>query len=106
MKEAMFYSREDDMKVRCSLCAHNCLIRQGRRGVCGVRENSNGVLYSLVYGKLIAMNIDPIEKKPLFHFLPSSASLSIAAEGCNFRCMHCQNFDISQHPKDHAEYSG
>jgi len=97
MKEAMFYTKEDKQKVKCSLCAHNCLIHEGKRGICGVRENSGGILYSLVYGKLISMNVDPIEKKPLFHFLPSTISLSIASTGCNFRCLHCQNFDISQH---------
>ncbi len=106
MKEAMFYSREDDLKVRCALCSHNCLINDGKRGVCAVRVNTGGVLNSMVYGKLIAMNVDPIEKKPLFHFHPASTSLSIAAEGCNFRCMHCQNFDISQHPREHNDIQG
>ncbi|HDK41253.1 MAG TPA: AmmeMemoRadiSam system radical SAM enzyme, partial [Nitrospirae bacterium] len=92
--------------VKCALCAHRCVIAEGRRGKCGVRENRKGVLYSLVYGKLIAMNIDPIEKKPLFHFYPSSVSFSIATVGCNFRCMHCQNYDISQNPKHHNAIEG
>lgn len=106
MKEAKFYSKENKQKVRCSLCAHNCLIQKSKRGICGARENRDGVLYSLVYGKLIAMNVDPIEKKPLFHFLPSSSSYSIATTGCNFKCMHCQNFDISQHPKNYPDIPG
>jgi pyruvate formate lyase activating enzyme len=71
----------------------------GKRGICGVRENRDGKLYSLVYGKAIAVNIDPIEKKPFFHFLPGSYSLSIATVGCNYSCKNCQNFDISQAPK-------
>ncbi|MCE5194523.1 MAG: AmmeMemoRadiSam system radical SAM enzyme [Nitrospiraceae bacterium] len=99
MKEAMFYERLEDKKVRCFLCAHNCQISNGKRGICYVRENIEGRLYSLVYGRLISINIDPIEKKPLFHFLPGSKSLSIAAAGCNFRCGHCQNYEISQYPR-------
>lgn len=106
MKEAMFYSKEEKSNVRCYLCAHHCLIHEGRRGICGARENRKGLLYSLVYGKLVAMNVDPVEKKPLFHFLPSSTSLSIATAGCNFKCLHCQNFDISQHTKEHADIPG
>ncbi|MBI5196731.1 MAG: AmmeMemoRadiSam system radical SAM enzyme [Nitrospirae bacterium] len=100
MKEAMFYKKLKDGKVQCFLCAHHCVISDGRRGICGVRENKGGALYSLVYGKIISMNIDPIEKKPLFHFHPASKSFSIATVGCNFRCMHCQNYDISQYPKN------
>lgn len=100
MKTAMFQQVEAEKKVRCGLCSHRCLIQEGRRGICGVRENRDGVLYTLVYDKLIARNIDPIEKKPLFHFLPSSLSYSIATPGCNFRCLHCQNADISQLPRD------
>jgi pyruvate formate lyase activating enzyme len=98
MKEAMQYERLQDADVRCHLCAHNCLIHNGHRGICAVRENREGTLYSLVYGKVISMNIDPIEKKPLFHFLPGSTSFSIATVGCNFRCKHCQNYEISQLP--------
>ncbi len=100
MKTAMFQRLEAGKKVRCGLCSHRCLIQDGRRGLCGVRENRDGVLYTLVYDKLIARNIDPIEKKPLFHFFPSSLSYSIATPGCNFRCLHCQNADISQLPRD------
>lgn len=100
MKEAVFYEKLRDNKVQCNLCNHRCTIHDGKRGICGVRENQSGVLMSLVYGKLIARNIDPIEKKPLFHFYPGSLSYSIATVGCNFRCLFCQNADISQMPND------
>ncbi len=99
MHEAMFYEKEADRKVRCGLCCHRCLIGPGRRGICGVRENREGTLYSLVYGKVVSRNLDPIEKKPLFHFLPGTTSYSIATVGCNFRCQHCQNWQISQYPR-------
>jgi pyruvate formate lyase activating enzyme len=100
MKTAMFQEAREGGKVKCSLCCHRCLISPGKRGICAVRENRDGVLYSLVYDKVIARNVDPIEKKPLFHFLPGSRSFSIATPGCNFRCRHCQNADISQLPQD------
>lgn len=96
----MLYEKLDNEDVKCSLCSHNCLIHHDKRGICGVRENRDGTLYSLVYGKVVSLNIDPIEKKPLFHFLPGSTSLSIATVGCNFRCRHCQNFEISQYPHE------
>ncbi|HMN03728.1 MULTISPECIES: AmmeMemoRadiSam system radical SAM enzyme [Geobacter] len=98
MREAMFYERLNDNLVRCGLCRHRCQIGDGARGICAVRENRGGTLYSLVYGKLVAENVDPIEKKPLFHVLPGSRSFSIATVGCNFRCRHCQNYSISQVP--------
>lgn len=101
MKIAMFQETKEGKKVKCGLCSHRCLIAPGKRGICWVRENTDGTLYSLVYNKVIAQNIDPIEKKPLFHFQPGSLSYSIATPGCNFRCMHCQNADISQMPRDH-----
>jgi pyruvate formate lyase activating enzyme len=101
MKEARFWESLDDQKVHCHLCAHECQIDPGKRGICRVRENRNGTLYSLVYGRIISENIDPIEKKPLFHFLPGSSSYSIATVGCNFGCLHCQNFEISQYPRLH-----
>lgn len=78
-----------------------CIIENGKRGICGVRENLEGILNTLVYGKLVARHIDPIEKKPLFHFLPGSLSYSIATAGCNFKCLFCQNADISQMPSDY-----
>ena len=96
VKEAMFYEQQADEQVRCGLCRFNCLIRDGARGRCKVRENGGGTLYSLVYGILCAEQIDPIEKKPLFHVMPGSSSFSIATVGCNFHCHHCQNFTISQ----------
>ena len=93
---ALLASQLEDGKVRCLLCAHRCLIRPGQRGLCRVRENREGELFSLSYGRLIASHVDPIEKKPLYHFLPGSFSYSIAAPGCNFSCQWCQNVDISQ----------
>ncbi|MDZ7373489.1 MAG: AmmeMemoRadiSam system radical SAM enzyme [candidate division KSB1 bacterium] len=96
MREARFYEKLEDGRVRCTLCPHECLLRDGQVGVCGVRQNREGTLYSLVYGKPIAVHIDPIEKKPLFHVFPGSRSFSLATVGCNFRCLFCQNSDISQ----------
>lgn len=96
MKEAMFYKCEGDGLVRCGLCRFRCLIGEGKRGICGARENRGCRLFSLVYGKLCAEHVDPIEKKPLFHVMPGSTSYSIATVGCNFHCRHCQNFTISQ----------
>lgn len=98
--EALLYEHLKDKKVRCNLCKHRCIIENGKRGICGVRENLEGILNTLVYGKLIARHIDPIEKKPLFHFLPGSLSYSIATAGCNFKCLFCQNADISQMPAE------
>jgi len=103
MHEALLYEKQKDKKVRCNACNHRCIIAESRRGICGVRENRDGKLYSLVYGKIIAEHIDPIEKKPLYHFMPGSFSLSIATVGCNFRCLHCQNADISQISKERPE---
>ncbi|MDD5206000.1 MAG: AmmeMemoRadiSam system radical SAM enzyme [Desulfobacterales bacterium] len=96
MKEAYLYEKLDNKKVRCFLCSHRCLIKPGSRGICGVRENADGTLTSLVYRQILAKNVDPIEKKPLYHFLPGSRSYSIATAGCNFKCLFCQNGDISQ----------
>lgn len=97
MKEAMFYEKAENNTVNCRLCARYCLnIQPGKTGFCGVRKNIKGRLYSLVYGKACSLAIDPIEKKPLFHFAPGSKCLSIATVGCNFRCLHCQNWEISQ----------
>lgn len=98
MHEASFYRTEQDQKVVCGLCNHRCTIKPGKRGICGVRENREGKLYSLVYGQVAAEHIDPIEKKPLFHFQPGSRSYSISTVGCNFRCLHCQNYQLSQYP--------
>jgi pyruvate formate lyase activating enzyme len=95
MKEAMFWKKEED-KIRCRLCSHNCIIPQGKRGICGVRENRNGKLQSLIYGLASSVIPDPIEKKPLYHFQPGTNALSFGTIGCNFRCPHCQNYTISQ----------
>lgn len=100
MKEAMLYETGEDNTVRCHLCNHRCKIREGKRGICGVRENRQGTLYSLVYGKIVAEHIDPIEKKPLYNFLPGSRAYSIGTVGCNFHCKHCQNYEISQYPHE------
>lgn len=100
MHEAMLYDKLEEQKVRCRLCAHGCVIAADKRGICMVRQNQDGTLYSLVYGKPIAGNADPIEKKPLFHFQPGTYSYSIATIGCNFQCGFCQNWDISQHPRE------
>jgi pyruvate formate lyase activating enzyme len=98
--EAWLYESMSDKRVRCRLCNHMCVIGNAKRGICGVRENRDGVLETLVYGRLIAANDDPIEKKPLFHLLPGSRSFSIATVGCNFKCRFCQNADIAQMPAD------
>lgn len=105
MKEAVLYHRESD-KIGCDLCCHRCLISDGKRGICRVREMRDGKLYSLVYGKAIAANPDPIEKKPLFHYKPGTDSFSIATIGCNFRCNFCQNWDISQRSKNGLDIAG
>lgn len=99
MKEALLYEKLENNKVQCHVCNHHCAIFVNHRGICGVRENHNGKLYLLVYGKAISEAIDPIEKKPFFHFLPGSKALSIATVGCNFRCDNCQNWQISQASK-------
>ena len=95
MKEARFWRAENGRTV-CSLCPHSCRIAPGKRGICGVRENREGKLYSMIYGKASSVQVDPIEKKPLFHFKPGHKVLSLGSIGCTFRCMHCQNFTISQ----------
>lgn len=96
MKEAMFYRALEDGKVQCELCGHQCVIRPGRLGRCRVRENRDGTLFSMVYGRVSAEQIDPVEKKPLFHFLPGTLTYSLATVGCNFTCLHCQNHSLSQ----------
>ena len=94
-KEAVLYKQEKGM-VRCTACAHRCLIPDGKTGICNVRKNINGKLYLLVYGKVAAKHIDPIEKKPLYNFMPHTKTFSIGTFGCNFKCDFCQNADISQ----------
>lgn len=96
MKEALFYESLDNGKVKCTLCPKGCIIADSKTGVCDVRQNVKGKLYSLVYEKPVAIHVDPIEKKPLYHFYPGSAILSIGTYGCNLDCKFCQNYDLSQ----------
>lgn len=100
LKEAYLYKKLDNSNTQCLTCNHKCVISDGKTGICGIRQNQGGVLYLTTYGQACAENIDPIEKKPLFHFLPHTQTLTVATVGCNFRCQWCQNFDISQGPKD------
>ncbi len=106
IKEAMLYKRAGDSIVHCHLCSHRCKILPDKFGVCGVRQNIDGKLYTFVYGDIIASHVDPIEKKPLYHFLPGSSSYSIATIGCNFKCPFCQNWEISQLTKRDSNVSG
>ncbi len=96
MKEALYYESLDGGKVKCTLCPKGCVIADSLTGSCDVRQNVNGKLYSLVYEKPVAIHIDPIEKKPLYHFHPGSVILSIGTYGCNLDCKFCQNYDLSQ----------
>ncbi|MGA2089972.1 MAG: AmmeMemoRadiSam system radical SAM enzyme [Endomicrobiales bacterium] len=96
MKEALLYKKLDHDIVHCALCAHRCVIDPGHAGRCLVRRNDDGILYTSAYGSVVAAHLDPIEKKPLFHFLPGSYSFSFASIGCNFTCSFCQNWQISQ----------
>lgn len=99
-KEAMLYEKLDNNLVHCYLCGHQCRIADGKFGFCGVRQNKAGKLNTHVWGEVIASHVDPIEKKPFYHFLPGSSSYSIATIGCNFRCGFCQNWEISQASKE------
>jgi len=104
-KECMFYKKLNNNIVQCEVCPRKCIINEGKRGVCKGRENINGTLYAINYGKVCSMAIDPIEKKPLFHFHPNSPVFSIATGGCNFKCLHCQNWQISQSAPDELPYN-
>ena len=106
MKEAYLYEKLKNNKVRCKNCSHYCLVLPEKRGICGVKENIKGRLCAINYAKCAALNVDPIEKKPFFHFLPGSLSLSVATVGCNLNCPNCQNFDISQQYKNQREIPG
>lgn len=94
-KEAMFYESLSAGRVKCGLCPYLCIIAPGRAGYCGVRQNIDGKLYTMIYGKVSSVMADPIEKKPLFHFHPGTRALSLGTLGCNMRCIHCQNWQIS-----------
>lgn len=96
LKEAMYYRKLDDRTIQCHLCPRYCTLKNGHRGFCRVREPRNGKQYTLVYGNPTAVHVDPIEKKPLYHFLPATTAFSIATAGCNYRCKNCQNWQISQ----------
>jgi pyruvate formate lyase activating enzyme len=100
VKEALLYEKLDNRQVQCHLCAHECRIAEGKTGICQVRLNQDGTLKTRAYGLTIAQHIDPVEKKPLLHFYPGSSVYSIATPGCNFRCRWCQNWEISQDPKE------
>jgi pyruvate formate lyase activating enzyme len=99
LKEALLYRSLERPRVVCDLCSHRCEIAPEKYGICGVRQNREGKLFTHVYGEVIAAHVDPIEKKPLYHYLPGSTAFSIATIGCNFRCPFCQNWQISQRSK-------
>ena len=96
MYEAHLYTKGENNNVTCSLCNHRCVIKEGKQGICGVRHNIGGILYAMTYRKISAEAVDPIEKKPLFHYLPGTLSYSLGSIGCNFHCQHCQNWHISR----------
>lgn len=101
--EAKYYNRHNDDNVKCNLCPHNCLIKEGNIGICKVRKNINGKLITLNYNKITATNMDPIEKKPLYHFYPNSYIFSVGSFGCNLKCSFCQNFDIAHYNPEYVE---
>src|SRR6188508_2180653 len=101
-RTALLYEQTDNSAVICNLCSHRCYVPDGHEGICKVRENRSGVLRTLVYDRVIAAHADPVEKKPLFHFLPGTSAFSIATVGCNFHCRYCQNWEISQLPRIHG----
>ncbi len=103
MHEAVLYEKLEGGRVRCGACKHACVIPKDQTGICGVRQNKDGKLYLIVYGKASAVNVDPIEKKPLFHFLPGTDVFSLGTVGCNFGCEFCQNWDLSQVTKELRE---
>ena len=102
--ECKYYQRLEDEKVQCLLCPHHCRIADGKTGICRSSRNHHGKLVSEVYARPCAIAIDPIEKKPLYHFHPGTTCLSIACTGCNFRCLNCQNHDISQAAPDEVDH--
>ena len=95
-REALYYEKLDDGRVRCALCPHECVIKPGAVGICRQRANQDGTLVSRIYGRVTSVAMDPIEKKPLYHFHPGEQILSLGTNGCNFACLHCQNWSISQ----------
>jgi pyruvate formate lyase activating enzyme len=105
-KEALLYEKLEKGRLRCNLCAHRCVISDGKFGVCKVRANEDNKLYTLVYGRAISQHVDPVEKKPLYHFYPGSSAYSIATPGCNFRCQWCQNWEIAHMPRERGVIAG
>lgn len=101
--EASFYKQLNNGMVQCQLCPNKCILGSGQRGICGARENIKGKLYSLVYGKPVTTHVDPIEKKPLYHFLPGAKAYSLATAGCNLDCKNCQNWDIAHRKPEDVE---
>jgi pyruvate formate lyase activating enzyme len=95
-QEASFYEQLANGSVQCNLCPNRCLLQEGERGICRARQNIGGKLHSLIYGRPATIHIDPIEKKPFYHFLPGTKVYSLASAGCNLRCKYCQNWDIAQ----------
>ncbi len=106
MHEAILYEKLAEEKTQCNRGRHRCVIQPGQRGICGVRENQEGRLYTLVFDRIAAEGVDPIEKKPFFHFLPGSLAFSVATMGCNFHCRHCQNCHLSRTPADEGVIQG
>ena len=104
LTEAKYYRKLKDKEVQCVLCPHQCIVAQGERGICGVRENQEGSYFTLTFGHPCALHVDPVEKKPLFHVLPGSRVYSIATVGCNLNCLFCQNWQISQARQEEADY--
>jgi len=102
--EARYYEKLKDGRVKCLLCPHKCIIAEGKTGYCRVRRNVEGTLYTEIYGRVSSIAMDPIEKKPLYHFFPGSDILSIGTVGCSFRCQFCQNYTISQEPDHPTDY--
>ncbi|MDP2941212.1 MAG: AmmeMemoRadiSam system radical SAM enzyme [Candidatus Omnitrophota bacterium] len=106
LKEALYYRKLDGKVVQCQLCPRLCVIPDGKRGFCRVRQNTSGKLYSLSYAKPVSLNgLDPIEKKPLFHFLPGTRTFSVATAGCNLKCKFCQNWEISQRSTEEVDFT-
>jgi len=106
MVEARLWKPLKDSAVQCRLCNHYCAIKPGTRGKCGVRENQGGTLYTLNYDKIAALNLDPVEKKPLYHFQPGTRTFSFATPGCNLSCTFCQNWSLSQAPREDGRIEG
>ena len=95
MRRASLWKPLSQQRVHCRLCSHYCIVPEGRSGRCGVRHNKGGTLYTLVHDRVAALHVDPVEKKPLFHYLPGTATLSLGTVGCNFTCGFCQNWSLS-----------